>query len=537
MMSRVVSAIRKQLPQFNDDLLVNVRRNEVDNLVNFIFERYRECARVADVNLELINYDVASPIVRLNHELKDAIKKNTINIRPDESVLVNFNFKYFDHHFSVPLYVPYIYENSTIVVGGTRFECLLSMTEKLFSVRTEMKGVTVKVIRSPIACWRSTLHSYIDISTGEQFIGNIVTCKIHYKSTPKSKKAKPTVVHYLLCKFTLPEVLVRFGLPPDAATFVAHEEYDPNYCYFRAKNSIAENDQILLKVDRKLIAEHQMLHDITSAIVYVMIGYRFVEFDELIKDSRTIFMILLGKLIYTNNTNRVHALSYMTKHIDSVDTYLDNYTRDTFASNGVVTEDIYDLLSFIAANISQIIASYPNNNMYNKRIGAVNGAVIDSLVKLLYSRIYKHEREPEAVNHMETSIVKALTVQPRLILKRLGESDSVWFSPPIYSDNWLLSVGDKIVKHLTTASSSRNSKSSFHTSGINAYVNKFHPSMMVVESAIGFTSKPGVNCITNPYALIDRDNGFIKPDNAGDTDEILSYVTNDHVRISDRIDD
>ena len=145
MMQRIAGLVKDSLPKFNDNLLVDLRKREVNGLIDFIAERYRECAMVADPNLELINYEVLSPVARLNYELSSGIKKNIINIRDDECVLVSYNFRYHDKRFEVALYVPYLYENSTIVVNGINYECFLNMTEKLFSIRTTSNGITIRL--------------------------------------------------------------------------------------------------------------------------------------------------------------------------------------------------------------------------------------------------------------------------------------------------------------------------------------------------------------------------------------------------------
>ena len=529
-MQRIVKRIKDELPKFNDALLIDLRKNEISNLMEFIAERYRECADLADKNLVLINYEVLSPLARLNHELSVPIKKNQVNIRNEEAVLVEYNFKYYDRLFTIPLYIPYLYENSTMVIGGTNYESLLNMSEKLFSVLSDSSGIIIKVIRQPIQCWRNTLHAFSDSVTGENFVGNIVTCKIHYRKDQKSKKIRPTIIHYLLCKFTLPEVLMRFGIDPDAAKFCELEEFEDGYFYFKTKNVVSGKEQIFLKVRREamIVGGNRMLHDIVSAIVYLMNGYRFIQFQELVDDSKMVFIILLGRLIYTNGLNRIHAISYMMKHLESVDSYLDGYTKQIYHYNGIDIEDIYDLLCYVLINISEIIVSFPNNNMYNKRLETINNTIIESLVSALYHRVYKYERKPD-IDHMTKAMIGALRVPPRFVLKSLGANDRTRFNPQIYSDNWLLTVGDKVVKRLSALpkASSKKDASKSHGSGINSRANRFHPSMMSIESPIGFSSNPGQNCLVNPYAKIDASGGFVQDEKTALADAELNFKPTD----------
>jgi hypothetical protein len=509
----------------------------MNNLIKFIGQRYDECASVADPNLRYVDYQILSPVERLNHELASGMRKNIININADEAVLVNYNFSYFDRMFSIPLYIPYIYEDSQLIIGGIHYECLLSMIEKLFSVRTDVNGLTIKVIRSPFSCYHNTLHPFTDEISGEQFVGSIVSCKIYLKKISKTKKTKATVIHYLLCRYSLQEMLMMFDLDPDSIHFVEWEkEPDLDYYYFKMKKSSNKHEQIYLKVKKTDMLANRLLYDIVTTIVYITSGFRNINYDELINDSKTIFMILLGKIIYNNSLDRIHALSYMHKHLESVDTYLDNYTRDIYHLNDIKVNNIYELLVFVVKNISKIILGYPNNNMYKKRLEAINNIIIDNLIRSVNYKIYKYDRKPD-FDHMFKMINKSLKVTPRFILKHLGKSDSVRFSPSIYGDNWLLSVGDKIVKRLSASikgnvGSKGGGKS--HGSGINAHVNRFHPSMLVVESAIGFSSKPGSNCLLNPYAIIDSSGGFVRDEFAEQTDIIQNYLSNEQRGLLDK---
>lgn len=540
MINEVISAVKKQIPKFNDDLIVDLRKREIANLTEFIAERYRECCIVADANLELIGYHVLPPGERLIYELTENSKKkkNNISIRSDEAVLTIYTFRYCDQTFTVPLYIPYIYEDSCLIVGNTHYECMLNVTEKLFSIRTGSNGVTIKVIRSPISFYKNYLHTFADEVTNEQFVGSIVACKIHSKKTPKTKKTKPTVIHYLLCKFSLQEVMLRFNLDPNAVIFVEKEPFEEGYHYFKIKNTVT--DQIFLKVRKDAMLESKLFYDIVSTIVYILSSFRFITYKELINNSQTVFRIILGKLIHSVNTNSIHALSYMARHIESVDTYLDNYTKDLFKAEGITITDIYDLLCFIQINISKIIIDYPNNNMYNKRVEAINNVIIDGLVRNLNLNIYKFERKDD-FSYMLKSLTRAFSIHPRSVLKNLGSSESVRFSSSgIYGDNWLLNIGDKVLKRLSATTkppSAGKEGSKVHSSGINAHVNKFHPSMLVVESAIGFSSKPGSNCLVNPYVMIDNTGGFIRPSSATEIDDIYKYLTNDQKGIVDDIED
>ena len=507
----IVKEIKRELPPFNNALIRDLREQEIEGLTDFIAERLYECCEVIDPLLKLTDFQVLSPSERLLFELRAPHQTNMVNIRDDEAVLVAYNFQYCDIKFTKHLYVPsYCYEDSSIIVGGTRYECQLTMVEKLFSTNARHNGVTIKVIRSPISFWKNTLHKYQDVVGGKQFIGSIVSCQIHWKQPPKTtRKIKPSIIHYLLCKFELIEVLAMFGIPIDAATFVVTDQYEDEFYYFKAQDRAIQKNPVLLKVKKELMEADRNLQDIVTSIVYLMSPTRSpISMNYLQNASTDLFKILLGKIIHGPNTDIHQSLNYMQRHIQSVDTYLDNYTRNIFAASGIQIASIYDLLVFVSMNINKIVVNNPNNNMFNKRLETIRSVVIEGMFKYLYKQIYKYERKRDK-KYMEEVVANILRISPTFIISSLSKSESTRFNPSIQTDNWLLTIASKAVKKLSAIKSSGTKK----TSGglIDSPVNRFHPSMMICESAIGFShTNPGSSFIINPYAEIDETGGFIK---------------------------
>ena len=533
-MQTLVKRITKELPKFNDKVLTGIRKKETAELIEFISARYRECAAAISPNLFLLGYEILPPVERLKAELAAKPKRNVINIRGDEAILVEFKFRFDDTTFTNQLYVPYIYEDSTFVIGGTRCECQLSVTEKIFSVRTRTNGVTIKVIRSPISFWKNTIHIFYEINTEVQHVGHVVTCKIHgKKSSVNKKKLQPTAVHYLLCKHPLPDVLKMFGFDGDSITFCQKpSKYAEDRYYFKAQNLAINRDPVLMSVNKELFDEQRVFADIVSTISYVMCGFRSIDLVDLLTSSVTTFRILLGKILYSSSAgiDRVHALSYMDKHIESIDLYVDSYTKDIMKMNGMAVNDIYELLVFLVQSIDGIVLASPNNNMYNKRIETINNVIADHLISTLYYRIYSKEKKSNT-RYMNDVSIDVFNVNPKLILKTLRNSENVRFNPSIYSDNWLLSVGDKVVKRLSATSKPKNipgAKSPIVKkstgSAINSPANRYHPSMIEIESALGFSSNPGVNVLINPYAKVDDGNGFMKNEYGSELADLYRYL-------------
>lgn len=506
MMKDVVTAIKHQLPKFNDHLIRGLREREFDNLIEFIADGYRGCAKVISPDLVLLDYRVVSPVERLQSELRIPKALNTVNISVDEAALVAYRFQYHDVVFENMVYVPYLLEDGSVSIGGTRYECLLGMTEKSFSVEPDNTGFTIKLIRFPASFWRTALHGFKDMATDKSFIGNVVYTRLHQKFPPKAARRRPTALLYLMCRHSIEQVLGMFGFPSDSVVYDNPSQYDPNYYYFRAQK--LTKSPTLLRVNKELMDDNHMFRSVVATLVYILDSSQLSSFENMIADSQMVYKIILGKLIYSNNLKREQALNNMEKHLESVDDFMDSYTRSILATGGIVVKDIYELLVYVICNIDRIIMSNAPNNLFNKKLEVVNGAVIGGMFEYLYRQAYSYEIKDDH-NYMVNEVVtKALRTKPRQILKTLNMADNVRFNPSVQSDNWLITIGAKIVKRLSVMNMGSGKKAS--SGGIKSPVNRFHPSMAIVESMYGLGSSPGVNSLLNPYCQVNEVGVFVK---------------------------
>lgn len=528
-MRAILDKVKSTVPRFNDKLLIDFREREVTNMIQFIADRYIECIRNIDEALYLDHWEIQPPIERLKYELNEKYSSNRVNIKPDEAVLVKFVFKYNDRVMDKYLYIPYIYEDNALNIGGKRCDCMLSVTEKIFSIRVRSNGFTIKLIRIPISFWKNTLYSSQCLVTGENIIGHVVSCKAHYKKPVKSKKrAKPTVMHYLLCKYSVADMLHKFGFDEDDARFITYtDKVDNDYLYFKAQQVASDKQPIMLKVKRESLYNNRLLRDIVASMLYITASSRSVSVDIVDPNmSTSVFRILLGKSVYNTNINSQQAHNYMNKHMESVDEYLDAYTKSILNYYGIHVNNVYELMIYALVNFDMIMLNHPNNNMYNKRVEVVNNAIVDGMIRKLYTNIYKYERKNNAKYMFDQMIKGSLRISPKMVMSKLRNVDNARRNASIYGDNWLLAIGDKVIKRLSASNKPGNDGKSKKKgkSDISAPVNLFHPSMIVVESAIGFSSNPGVNALINPYATIDDIGGYKKTDDVSDMDIMHNFV-------------
>lgn len=503
-LARSVNLVASQLPAFNDDILLGLRRREIDGLIEFIRRRYEDFIEVVDLPIYVETPVIVSPADRLEYELAHTgfgSQKTKLNVQTDEASLVRYDFRYLDHVISKYLYIPYLVSDSHTSVNGIRNDFHINLSEALFSVRNG-SAVVMKVIRAHLRFETSDVYLFETVG-GTQLISRIVVCKIHNHTLQKGKKTvKPTIILYLLAKFGLSGLLNQLGYSGNEITY-ATTTNDDGYEYVAIQSVSAKTTPVMVKM-AKALCDDKTLVDILAVLHYTMSGYRNMSSENLTTDDVQEYLILLGRAIYGKHLPKSQAHQNMVMHIASTDTHLDSYYKEIFSRNGIEVEDIYELLMWMWANIGDILLKYKNNDMFNKRVDFVNGVVVDQYMRTLYLTLYKktvRKSEAHMLEYVETILGKRISAS--FLIKNLKQCPNIKQANSMYNDNWLLSVGALAVKRLGSVSK--------YSNGTQAEMNRYHPSMLYLESAVGFSSSnPSLNFYVNPFAEVDEYGGVIK---------------------------
>ncbi len=505
-LAKSVNAIANTLPGFNNDLLIDLRKREIEGLSYFIYQCYQDYLKVVGLDISMDEPYVASPTERLQYELQHTGyggSKTQIKIKLDECSLMVYTFYYDDKIFKKYLYLPYLYEDNFAMIGGMRTDYMLNMSEKLFSIR-KGNGLTQKVIRIPLRFNSDEVILFKSAVSDREYVSTMVQALIHNKSAKKGKKAlKPTIILYLLAKFGLPGLLAKLGYAPDTITYENKVSDTEVYEYVKIQNTSMKHNPALVRIPLDQTKDSSLM-DIVAVIQYSLGSFRNIKYENLMMDDITEYMIYLGKVIRGRDTPKDIAHRDMVLHLRSTDNYLDNYYKNILADSGIMLDDIYDLLIYMWVNIGRILIKYKNNNMFNKKFDIIHSVIIDGYIKRLYGILYdKDVRDNRNYMHKYVADVLGVNTSANIIIKKGRSAQNVRENPSIYGDNWLLSIGCKAIKRLGSTNKYNNAMS--------AAVNQYHPSMLIVESAVGFSnSNPSLNFNVNCFAEINSSGCVVK---------------------------
>jgi hypothetical protein len=501
---KVLKKIADRFPKFNNFLLMDYRRKQVDNCINFIDIVFQEAIKVIGQDIEYLGSRILPPEARVIFEISNNIVPSMVNIKKSELVLVEYLFRYGSMEFSTNLYLPYLYEDF-VIINDTKYNLQFNITDKIFSCSN--KTLTARVIRSPIR-FRIQPHAINSAKTNEQYIFSLSLVDVHYQKRTRKmkKKIQKTIFHYLICRFGLERALMIFDINLSELEFIEHtSDFFMDYEYF---NIYPKNKKsMMLKVSNSIM-NNKTKKNVILTILYILSDFRNIKIEEILNPDPIKWKTMLGQLIEGTSITLAVALQKATKHLDSLESYLDFISQKRYESFGLKNiESIYDLFIYVFLNIETILHKFEPNDMFQKRIDTIEQILIDSIISNIYNRIYK--KKNTASIQREDTIKGIFNIKARSIYS-IYSGDNVRSNPACYNDNKLFNYYLK----MNSPSSKQKSASGQITKRNKVTISKrnFHMSLALVESLLGYSSNnPQKSSSLNPFLDINDYGGFVVP--------------------------
>ena len=511
----VLRGVMDEIPPFNEYMLETFPRLSVEGIPDFIMQVYKESIAILMPNqIVAKGYRKLTPQERVQNEVRR--KDYGINIATSNLDLYEFLFEDVEtgQHHGIYLYLPYMV-NNLLYIDGRHYSIPKTITETVFGRTAD--SISIRVIRAPLKFSRPTTFR-LESAVGTMRMKNefVQSAHIHMKKK-KDPNLYMTIINYLFAKFGFLGTLRRFNLDTDDIAFSTVIESDTEvYEYYVAKNRKGHNkDPLYLKVRHELL-EETLYRKLVANLLYTLTLFTFHTVDDMYDDTGTIFRVMMGKLISGVSTKDAQALNDANSHIVSLDTYLDSITKRRMWRFGIKVDDIYDLLQYIFVELDAIIVNTVPQNLYNKRIDALENILIDIFVVDIFKQVYQLEKsnKPLSVEH----VIKKISIKPRKIEEICGHLTEI---PDHYNDCRL--VACDLIKIRQSGLGKKGAKSS--GPGAKSPESRFHPSIPVVETMTAFSgSNPTINGVINPYVKITENGAVVKPTWAVEIDELAKYL-------------
>lgn len=556
----IIDAASDALPKFNSYLLKDYRKEQIDRFPAFMAMTFKEAIRLFDGEIKFRGYRILSPEERLKLTLHNQkYNQSTVDITQTEHMLVEYQFEYQKSIYTSQIYLPYTTDNA-IIINGSKYYVQFALTDSVFYHITKENGIGIKVLRAHLRFWRNLYHPFTSLR-GQRYVDQLIVIKAHMKNYKyNSEDIRCVLILYPLSKFGWDNTLARYGIKPEQLQLVPYADKDnPDYEYFEIRKSSKDNPGLYMKVSTDIISPNPDLSiknqmSVVASINYVLQYFikwpntlyqdnleliRLLMYDsskDIRNTTQTPWRVILGKTLYgIDYSSEIQACSHANQHLDSLDSYLDAYTKSKLEEIGVYCTNIYELIDYVFLNMDSYIVSYSPSNLYEKRVNVLD-LIAGNMVRSVFHRMYnKTNNKKGGKTLVDSKDVESLF---RLGMKAINQihkcNQVIAGNPAVYNDNYLLTVGGRKVRATHSASSGGTKASDGRAQGkvssnqkanlINSPSHRWHPSWAYVESMLTVSHQnPGVAGSINPFLSIDKTGKIIKQDYAQDIEALGPY--------------
>ncbi len=288
------------------------------------------------------------------------------------------------------LLLPYLTEGGMLRITGSLWAVYPILADRGFSIGNRKLFI-------PLTGDKQTFERILHQFTINQHPVNemVAWSEIHNGETAKGggTKPKPSLIHYLFCKFGVVEAIRRYTgvtiLLGDSTTITEtkYPSTEWNICKahgkrpWGSKNSDAPISDIRIAV--KVSEWSNYISSLVAGFFYVLrffsdrISPEYIHNNGTVKaelnsveDETRLWRVLLGQVLWGSSVSEGLLEEKINKHIRTCDGYVDELLRDSLARDEIFVEDYYHLLAQIIESFSWRIAESAKtiNNMYDKRL-------------------------------------------------------------------------------------------------------------------------------------------------------------------------
>lgn len=489
-MSKLMDLIHQELPKFNPTIAEGVAVSQMEGAETYIDNIMKLSAQSFPPGLTYEGYVRCTVEEEFDIISEKKTQNHTLELAPSSLYLVKYLFKYKGENLIPrPIYLPFVDKGGMITFRSKQFIVMPVLADQTLSVAKE--GIFVPFLSAKVTFKQM---QYWFKMNGIQKNHDLIWSKIYNREASNqprrstradlSVRANCTMAHYLFCKYGVREVFRRFCGIEDLIILNHRPSLDD---YPREQYTICSSSGIRPRgVKNKdytptrihLVIPNDRLNSSTLGMVtglfYVLDHYTH-RFDDTVfeksDDSQEqaenisaeirLWRILLGRIIFSNKDSDGQMELKINDHIESLDQYVDDTTKDGLDAQGYQVDDLYDLMAILVADFTKIYMETNVASMYGKQL-AVLRYVLSEIVKAIsvfkYKLVSIRNRELTAADINKYS---AKFLKPELIFTNLSKHNEIT-SEQCSDDNMMFKYTSRVIlQEKATGLSSKKSSASF----------------------------------------------------------------------------
>ena len=368
-------------------------------------------------------YKRCNPHEELNALTKKRGTRKTFDTAKSELYMVSYFFNYKGEMLETKLSLPYSTDANSITLGGSKFNIAPILSDRVISIGVD--DIFVKLLRDKLTFKRIGHHYMID---GKRETAQVAWSGVYHRNS-KMKKLKATVkmncslMHYLLCKYGFTDTFKLFG---NCNPVLGSDELITRELYPESEWCICSSTQLKVpgvgkgyyvpSVITIAIRKEEM-----TPMVKNMLGGFFYTVDHFTTrvhpsleyvDSKRLWMVLLGHIIWSGTINEGKLYDDVNDHLTSLDEYLDSLIIYKLKDLGITIDNLYQLFAIIIENYNNWILDSADKvaSMYDKELSILYYVLyeISSAIFNLYFKLKAASKKELTVKEITANLNSCL---------------------------------------------------------------------------------------------------------------------------------
>lgn len=520
LMSRLMS---EHTPAVNRQVMEGLAVTYMAKAEEYMDKVLRSASKSFPQGLEYVGYERCTPEEEYSEITKDKGNKRVFNLARSDLYLVKYKFTFKGEAVQGRyIYLPFCGEAGMISLGGAMFHITPVLSDKVISPGFE--SIFVRLLRDKIIFKRWYHAVMVD---GKRETTHFVWSKIYRKAednkkVPATTNALTSVAHYLFAKYGFTKTFQKYAgfVPVVGEGEITPENYPPSDWVICESSQLASQTKPKTFIGNfyepsklQLAIPRNMWNNATKSLVvgfFYVVDHFPTRFRPGYLDSQSLWMILLGHIIFSGLYGENQLYTNIQEHFVSLDDYVDTIVIEKLKENDYHVENFYDLLALILINFKTLSFSTENSalSMYGKSLD------------VLYYMLYELTKDIFTVNFLLSKQSNRRPLQMKDVVETFNKhmkmgsifkltSGKIILESVSYSgDHKYPKITAKVVEQESKPGATRG-KSKRVVVGEDKYIDI----SMVEAGSILFLSKsnPTPTNHINPFVCLDLATGTILP--------------------------
>lgn len=368
--------IAENTPKVNP-LIMNGIATTYLSLTEEYIDRVIKTATVHE-GLEYHGYERCTPYEEFNEVGKLRNNKRTFDLAKSDLYLVKYMFSFQGERLPDRyIYLPFVRDGAVMFLKGAKLHITPVLSDKVIS--PGFNSLFVRLLRYKII-FKRCYHTVIvnDVRETSNVIWSEIYRRVSDKKVPITTKASSCIVHYLLGKYGLSDMFLKYaGFKPIVGGEEINVEKYPADKWIICKSTRVKPKTFIGEYyeanNVRLAIPLEMWNHISKSLVtgfYYVADHFPTRVTPDMLDNNNIWKILLGHILFSGNYGENKLYSDICEHFTSIDDYVDNIVIEKLRESGCMAEDFYDLMAMISSEFNSYILDSNNNtlSMYGKSL-------------------------------------------------------------------------------------------------------------------------------------------------------------------------